>query len=470
MLFACNLVILISLAWGVWTWMHERQMLQQQLEDAGSVLVSSMSIPIINALLYEELGLVSEGGLLDNFIIDIMKNPQLDPAYAVVTNVDGKILAHSQISRYGQILDDPLTAAVVSASDIVLQQHRWQDQEILDIGSPLAIHGKRWGALRVGLPLAPLHRQLQKLSWRIISFSSVFAFVGVLIFFIAGSRLVYPLRHLATIMSQVDGDQLAKIPVSRRRDEIGLLHNSFSGMLKRLRKSERERDRSLNSLLENERLVTAGQIVSGLAHEINNPLAGINGALEVLERKPQALNQYLPLVQTEVERVSRIVAQLLDLSRAGELEKGTIAVKTLLEEMKKICYLALKGKNTELALTEPVPAVSVFCDSRKLQQVVLNLVINAADAMDNRGKITLSAQINAKAFILHVSDNGPGVPAHLREQIFTPFFTTKPTGKGTGIGLAFCQGTIEKHGGTLRLIDSPNGAHFEIRIPLERES
>lgn len=470
MLFACTLVILFSVVWGSWTWIHQRQMLQMQLEDAGTVLVSSMAIPIINALLYEELGLVSEGGLLDNFIIDIMKNPQLSPVYAVVSDVDGKVLAHSQISRFGQILDDPLTLAVAKSSHIVLQQHRWQEQDILDIGSPLAIHGKRWGALRVGLPLSPLQKQLQQLTLRIVTFSCLFAFGAVVIFFMAGSRLVYPLRTLATVMTKVDGDQLAKIPESDRRDEIGLLQNNFSGMLQRLHKSERERDESLKTLLENERLVTAGRIVSGVAHEINNPLAGINGALEVLNRKPEALNHYLPLLQTEVERVSRIVAQLLDLSRAGELEIEPIEVETLLDETMCICRMALKDRNTKLLLTDSAEAFVVNCDSRKFQQVILNLVINAADAMDGGGEIEFNAFTDGNLFVFDVMDTGPGIPRHLKDQIFTPFFTTKPAGKGTGIGLAFCRSTIEQHGGTLRLLEAPVGAFFEIRIPLKRET
>jgi len=470
MFFACTLVILFSVVWGSWTWGHQRQMLQKQLEDAGTVLVSSMAIPIINALLYEELGLVSEGGLLDNFIIDIMKNPQLSPVYAVVLDTEGKVLAHSQISRFGEILDDPLTMVVAKSSNIVLQQHRWQDQDILDIGSPLAIHGKRWGTLRVGLPLSPLQKQLQQLTWRIVTFSSLFAFGAVVIFFMAGSRLVYPLRTLATVMTKVDGDQLAKIPESERRDEIGLLQNNFSGMLQRLHKSEHERDESLKTLLENERLVTAGRIVSGVAHEINNPLAGIDGALEVLNRKPEALNHYLPLLQTEVGRVSRIVAQLLDLSRAGKLEIGPIEVETLLDETMRICRMALKGRHTKLHLNDSVGTFSIHCDSQKFQQVVLNLVINAADAMNDGGQIEFSACIDGQLFVFKVMDSGPGIPQHLKDQIFTPFFTTKPAGKGTGIGLAFCRSTIEQHGGTIRLLDAQVGAVFEIKIPLRSEN
>lgn len=469
MLFACGLVILFSISWGSWTWFHERQMLQNRLEDAGTVLVSSMAIPIINALVYEELGLVAEGGLLDNFVIDIMGNRQLTPVYAIVTDSGGKILAHSQLNRFGQILTDDLTRKVLSASSVILQRQQWQEQLILDVGSPLAIHGKRWGSLRVGLPLVPLEAQLQALAWRIFTFSSLFALCALVIFFIAGTQLVRPLRKLAGVMEQVDGDQLTNISASDRRDELGLLHNSFSRMLKRLRKSEKERDKSIQQLLENERLVTAGRIVSGVAHEINNPLAGIQTALFTIEKKPESLNRYLPHIQNEVERISGIVTQLLDLSRSGEVVKTPTDSRALAEESLRICRMAVKGKRVDLYLSDNAPQTTLDCDARKIQQVILNLVINAADALDGKGEIRLTTALEGGDFCYRVADTGPGVPGHLKEQIFTPFFTTKAAGKGTGIGLAFSLNTIEKHGGSLRLLDSEKGACFEIRLPLNRQ-
>jgi signal transduction histidine kinase len=270
-------------------------------------------------------------------------------------------------------------------------------------------------------------------------------------------------------MEQVDGDQLTKITASDRRDELGLLHNSFSRMLKRLRKSEKERDKSIQQLLENERLVTAGRIVSGVAHEINNPLAGIQTALFTIAKKPEALDRYLPHIQNEVERISGIVTQLLDLSRSGEVVKNPTDTRALAEESLRICQMAVKGKQVELHLSESAPQTTLDCDARKIQQVILNLVINAADALEGKGEILLTTALAGGDFCYRVADTGPGVPSHLKEQIFTPFFTTKAAGKGTGIGLAFSLNTIEKHGGSLRLLDSETGACFEIRLPLNRQ-
>jgi len=130
--------------------------------------------------------------------------------------------------------------------------------------------------------------------------------------------------------------------------------------------------------------------------------------------------------------------------------------------------LALKCKAVDFQLEAEDPGIVLACDAQKIQQVLLNLVLNAADAMDGRGTVRIRSFITAKDYVFVVEDSGPGVPGHLKEQIFTPFFTTKAAGKGTGIGLAFCLSTIEKHGGSLRLLpqNSQTGARFEIRLPI----
>lgn len=434
------------------------------------MLVSSMAIPLINALLYEELGIIREGGLLDNFAADIMDNRQLTPLYAMVLDQNGRVLAHSRFAEYGEIYTNELTRSALAAEGFIERPILIDGLRARDLAMPLAIAGKSWGCLRVGIPLDSLHRQLTLLGGQIILFAGFFTLGALGLFFLIGNGLARPLSTLARQMEDVGGDLALDLLKSARRDEIGVLHNSFRRMLKRLRTSERERDQSIKQLLENERLVTAGRIVAGVAHEINNPLAGIDGALTVLERKPQALSHYLPLLQSEVERIGGIVAQLLDLSRAGELCREQTSIPILIQQILGICKLAIKGKAIQLQLVGTPPELEIFCDPRKIQQVVLNLVINAVDAMENQGRIELCALRDAGDFCLRISDQGPGIPESLWEQIFTPFFSTKPAGKGTGLGLAFSRGVIEKHGGKLYILKTKSGACFEIRIPLETRS
>lgn len=467
MALAVLLTLATSAIWGGWAWNREKTFLNQRLSSEGEMLVSSMAIPIINALLYEELGIIREGGLLDNFVADIMANPQLTPLYAMVLDQDGRVLAHSRFAEYGNIYKDELTRSALGTAGFLERSIIFDRLPARDLAMPLAIAGKRWGCLRVGIPLDSLRRELTLLGGQIALFAILFTLGALGIFFLIGNGLARPLSVLARQMEEVDSELDLHLPQSHRRDELGTLQNSFGRMLKRLYSSERERDESVRRLLENERLVTAGRIVAGVAHEINNPLAGIDGALTVLERRPQALGDYLPLLKGEVERIAAIVSQLLDLSRAGELHKELVEVPTLIEQSLQICRLAIKGKLIELHLVGSPPEITISCDPRKVQQVVLNLVINAIDAMENKGRIELCAAIAGNEFCLQVRDQGPGIPEQLREHIFTPFFSTKPAGKGTGIGLAFSRSTIEKHGGTLRLLETFDGACFEICIPVK---
>ncbi len=467
MALAVLLTLATSAIWGGWAWGREKSFLTQRLSSEGEMLVSSMAIPIINALLYEELGIIREGGLLDNFVADIMGNRQLTPLYAMVLDQDGRVLAHSTFSEYGNIYTDDLTRDALMATGFLERPTRLSKIPARDLAMPLAIAGKRWGCLRVGIPLISLQRELTLLGGQIAIFAILFTLGALGIFFLVGNGLALPLISLAKQMEAVDRGVDIELPNTRRRDELGLLQNNFSRMLNRLRASELERDESVRCLLENERLVTAGKIVAGVAHEINNPIAGIDGALTVLEKKPQALEQYLPLLKNEVERIAGIVSQLLDLSRTGELQQEVIEIPTLIEQIMHICLLATKVHGMDLKLIGPVPMGKINCDLRKIKQVVLNLVLNAADAMENSGEIQLQGFVNSSDFCLHVADHGPGIPNHLKNYIFTPFFSTKPAGKGTGIGLAFSLSTIEKHGGSLHLLETESGACFEIRLPLK---
>jgi signal transduction histidine kinase len=469
MVLAVLLTLATSAVWGGWAWEREKRFLYQRLSSEGEMLVSSMAIPIINALLYEELGIIREGGLLDNFVADIMANRQLTPLYAMVLDQDGRVLAHSRFAEYGKIFADELTRSALESEGFLERPLFLEHKPARDLAMPLAIAGKRWGCLRVGIPLDALHRELTLLGGQIVLFAVLFTLGALGIFFLVGNGLARPLSALARQMEELDSNLALQLPESGRRDELGALQNSFSRMLKRLRTSERERDQSVRQLLENERLVTAGRIVAGVAHEINNPLAGIQSTLYTLKHKPESLEFYLPLLQDEVERIAGIVSQLLDLSRAEEIDRKPIDSRELTRSILTICRLAIKDKKTSLQLQELGTPTTLVCDAQKIQQVVLNLVLNAVDAMNGAGEVQISCGCVEKEFSLQLEDNGPGVPDHLKEQIFAPFFTTKAAGKGTGIGLAFCLNTIEKHGGSLRLLETKagSGACFEIKLPIE---
>ncbi|HAD04154.1 MAG: hypothetical protein A2091_11300 [Desulfuromonadales bacterium GWD2_61_12] len=460
--------------WGIWTWRREQALYSQTLAREGEMLVSIMAIPIINALLYEELGIIREGGLLDNFVGDIMANSQLHPLYAIVLDQNGRVLAHNRFSEFGTIYNDPLTRAALAADGFTQRLLLQDGQRISDLAMPLAIAGKRWGCLRVGVSLEPMFRELDRLAWQILFFAGVFSFCALGVFFLIGNRLSHPLAHLAREMESV-GDKGGECrPKKFRQDEIGQLQRSFCAMLERLRKSEEERQSSLLRMLENERLATVGKIASGVAHEVNNPLAGIQGALYFIDQKGgEEVGRYTGVVQQGIERIRRIVGQLLDLSRPATMDLETVDSRVFFEDLTLFASLALKARKVHLRAEDRTPPMVLCLDRDKIHQVILNLALNAADAVSMGGTVQMYAEVEAGRYRVVVHDDGPGIAPEIREQIFEPFFTTKAAGSGSGMGLAISRGIAESHGGTLTVESTPgDGCSFilSLNCQAERES
>ncbi len=458
-----------SLLWGAWAWQRERDILFERVAREGEVLTASMAIPIINALLYEELGIIEEGGLLDNFVTVIMANRQLHPRYAMVLDSTGRVLAHNRFAEYGNTHNDALTRQALAADSFTQTTTIFEGERACDFAAPLAIAGKRWGTLRVGVSLEPVYAELQRLTRQIALFAAIFSTGALVIYWVIGTLLVRPILGLTRRMEQVGKDDLGA-PFSRyRRDEIGLLQKSFADMIERLQKSEAERQASLARLLDNERIATVGRIVSGVAHEVNNPLAGIEGALYQIEQKGGArVLRYTGLVRQSIERIGRIVGQLSDLSRVGAIELRQVNSREFFEDMALFAQMALKGKGTKIEVLDLCRSTTLLLDRDKIHQLILNLVLNAVDAAGPQGTVLLRAANVEGWYILEIEDNGPGVPAEIADRIFTPFFTTKEPGKGSGMGLAISRGIAEKHDGTLDYRAGAQGSVFSLKIPLVR--
>jgi signal transduction histidine kinase len=205
-----------------------------------------------------------------------------------------------------------------------------------------------------------------------------------------------------------------------------------------------------------------------VAHEVNNPLAGIQGALYHIEQKGgAAAKRYTDIAQQGLERIGRIVGQLLDLSRAGAAALENVDSRTFFEDLAAFARMALKSRQVHLEAKDLCPRRVLCLDRDKVHQVILNLVLNAADAVGEGKKIELQAYAFEEWYCLRVRDEGPGIPAALRERIFDPFFTTKEPGKGSGMGLAISRSIAESHGGRLELQSEEGaGTVFTLKLPL----
>jgi two-component system NtrC family sensor kinase len=227
-------------------------------------------------------------------------------------------------------------------------------------------------------------------------------------------------------------------------------------------------------LIQNEKMAALGQLVSGVAHELNNPLTSISGLSEFLlepGRLPESHTEHLRIVNEQAERAGRIVQNLLTFARKGEPETAEVDINRLAQRTLRLVEheLTLNGITLERHLTNS--SVVIRGDQHELQQVLLNLLTNAIHSLSDLPEgeprtIRLETGREGAKVIILLCDNGPGVPEELIGRLFTPFFTTKDPGRGTGLGLSISYGIVKSHAGTVVYDPPPDkGAGFRITLP-----
>jgi len=228
-------------------------------------------------------------------------------------------------------------------------------------------------------------------------------------------------------------------------------------------------------IIQNDKMASIGQLVSGVAHELNNPLTSIAGLAELLLERPphpELPREHLRVIYDQAERAGRIVRNLLTFARKGVPEKTAVDLHDVVVRTSLLIMYELHLHGIELDSQVSPDAAVVLGDRYELQQVLLNLVTNAVQAVSGLGpgkprRITLSTLRSNTEAVLRVRDTGPGVPPHLVAYLFTPFFTTKAPGEGTGLGLSLSYGLVKAHGGVLEYEAPPDGgAEFRVTLPL----
>src|SRR4051812_38557069 len=230
-----------------------------------------------------------------------------------------------------------------------------------------------------------------------------------------------------------------------------------------------------HQLLQAEKMAALGQTVSGVAHELNNPLATILSWAERLSQRQsleEPVRRGLETILSESERAARIVRNLLTFARKRQTTRAMVDINHVARET-----LALRAYEQRVTNVDVIDALAaglpqVFADGYQIQQVLLNLVINAEQAMlsaNGRGILVVRTWHDAdqESVILEINDDGPGIPDELQPKIFDPFFTTKEVGQGTGLGLTVAYAIVQEHGGRIRLESWPNkGTSFYVELPV----
>jgi two-component system NtrC family sensor kinase len=225
-------------------------------------------------------------------------------------------------------------------------------------------------------------------------------------------------------------------------------------------------------LIQSEKLSAIGQLIAGVAHELNNPLASVLGFADFLVERgdvPPKLAEPLRVIQQEAQRAAAIVKNLLSFARRQERDRERLAVRVVLERTIALLKNQLLGLKVETTLTVDDDLPAVEGNANQLQQAFVNLIANAAHAIAATGRggvVTVHARRWLDGVAVDVTDDGPGIAPELQDRVFEPFFTTKAEGEGTGLGLSICQGLVREHGGRITLTSSPDhGATFTVELP-----
>ena len=355
------------------------------------------------------------------------------------------------------------------------------------------------GVLDLGVSLASVDRDLTVFRRVSLIVTALLALLlGAVFWWVAKARVVRPVEALVQATRRVAHDELETEIHIDARGELGLLAASFNEMIRSLRRVEGELQ-SLNEQLEakveertgelraaqdtlvrTEKLSSLGKLSASIAHEINNPLAGIltfaklmirtieHGPVGEVERR--TLVKQLALVQRETERCTAIVRNLLDFARERPLQLKNVDVNHVVDEVFSLVtnQTAILGVEVSKDLAR-VPMVEA--DFGQLRQAFINIVINGIEAIGKGGHLRVSTRPLPEENGVEIvfQDDGPGIPPELMQKIFDPFFTTKE--KGTGLGLSVVYGIVERHKGHVSVESEPGkGTRFTIRLPAARES
>ena len=320
---------------------------------------------------------------------------------------------------------------------------------------------------------------LATLSWRDPERHTVLLVAGAGAVAICGALLVVltytvqrPMVELQQKIAQLGGGDLnVSVSFAHRNDEIGDLGRNFNQMVEQLRESRQEIERLHRTQMSRaEHLATLGELATGLAHEIRNPLAGIAGVIEIISRDLPASSparMVVKDVRQEIARINHIVTDLLHTARPHPPKVGKSDLNTTVEHAVMLGRQQALAKSIEISLHKDLSLPEVEHDSDQIHQVLLNLLLNALQAIDLNGKIAVTVERRGKTAVIEVADNGRGIPPEHLRNIFRPFFTTK--GEGTGLGLSLARRIVEDHQGRIDVTSTVGkGTSFAVVLPLAR--
>ena len=405
-------------------------------------------------------------------VIDLVNEVRVGAqGFAFMVDQLGRTIAHPQFRPYEYNLSkypDPHLREFVI--DMMAGETGWKRYYYL--GEKAAAYAPipvmNW-SLAVSIPIEEFKREAEAIRTRVIQVVVATLFLVGLVVAVLSYNLLRPVRRLVAATERIAGGDLTqKIPI-KSRDELGTLTRSFNRMMVNLRDTQ-------NDLVRSEKLVALGRLSAGVAHEIRNPLNAMKGAIVHLKRRRSddpLLQEYTEIILEEIGRLNEFATEFLYFARQSAPKFMPTDLNELIHNALTLFQERFKEKGIKAVKHFDASLPIMRIDPHQIEQVVVNLFINAMDAMPEGGHLELSTAIeengrgmgSLQKALITIKDDGVGIPQKDIQSIFDPFFSTKET--GTGLGLPISQGIVESHDGLLRIRSKEDeGTTVIIKLPI----
>ncbi len=444
----------------------ERFLVDQAIEER-QILVRSLAIGTYAILSHHESG---DDLALSDVLERIREEADIGAVRLMILSPDGAVVTYS--GPPGARNEPPAPPTWLhrpTEPGVQLQNEQKGAGAGILVTEELTLDGKRAGWLVVEFDMSPLRRGLGRAVTIIVTLVAGGALITSLFVGFLVRRWVNPIEQLSHTMNQVQVGNLDVELDESRTDEIGVLGRHFNEMLKSIRAARGQSMELVRKQANIEKFAALGRLSAGVAHEINNPVGGILTCIETmrgLEPGSERFDEYLTLVHSGLERIGKIVRQLLTFARQSEGEQNNLDLNAILKEVMVLSLFHNQDEEVEVVLRfGSIPIIRAAPDL--LNQIFLNLVLNALQEMPKGGTLTVTSWAEGDRVHVSFKDTGRGIPEQNLERIFEPFFTTKEVGVGTGLGLSVALGIIEAHGGTLTAANrEEGGALFTVSLPI----
>lgn len=461
----------------------------QKLKEKRGMFIAG-AVPIISLNKNETIGILLGGYLINNNneIVDNIKSSvfqdqiykEKDIGTATIFFDDLRIATNVKQNDNTRALGTKLSSEVYN--HVIRDGKIWADRAFVVNDWYLTAYepiknpeGNIIGSLYVGLLETPFKHPSKIINLFFIIALSVTSLASLILMYFYTKRLMRPIEHLVTLSKNIMDGNLSTRCTIQPTGEMGLLCRTFNQLAECIEKHEKEiQENAQKQIFQSEKLASVGRMAAGIAHEINNPLTGVLTFAHFLKEKHKDDKQDIEdinVIIKETTRVREIIRGLLNFARQSPANKDTVNINEIIHELLKLLRGQKEFKNIQIIENYEDELPELWADKNQLQQVFINLLLNAGTSINGKGIITIETSTSDQNVHIAISDTGCGIKDEDINKIFEPFFTTKPVGQGTGLGLSVSYGIIEQHGGVIQCESKVGkGSIFNVRIPINNHN